>query len=336
MRLRDVGELSLIEEIRGRFRKERKGLIRGIGDDAAIIAPFKDKLLLTSDMMVEGIHFDLSYTTPFQIGYKIIAVNVSDIYAMAGKPEYIILDLGMRKDIDTGFVDSFFRGIKKASERYGVILAGGDLSASKELVVAVTVVGRSKSPVLRSGARPGDRIYVTGNLGDSALGLEILKKIKRPIPLEGKVLMSKELDRINKVLLTIGLEWNTVRPLIKRHLLTDVSPHDIKKATAMIDISDGLFIDLNRLCDESKVGARIYLDKVPLSRTLREACSILKLDAYRFATTGGEDYELLFTSPEVKVSGAFCIGEITKKGRFFVDKRGIERPLRPEGYQHWQ
>lgn len=336
MRLSDLGELSLIREIRGRFRKKRRGLITGIGDDAAVIAPFKDKLLLTSDMMIEGIHFDLSYTTPFQLGYKIIAVNVSDIYAMAGIPEYVILDLAMSKGTEKGFIDSFFRGVKKASKRYGVILIGGDVSASKVIVVAATVIGRSKSPVLRSGARPGDSIYVTGNLGDSACGLEILKKLKRFIPLEDKTLMSKELGRINKDLLRMGLEWNTVRPLIKRHLLTDVSPHNIKKATAMIDISDGLFIDLNRLCDESRVGARIYLDKIPLSKALRKTCSIMSLDPYRFATTGGEDYELLFTSPEVKVSGAFCIGEITRQGRFFVDERGIERPLRPEGYQHWQ
>ncbi|MFN3396705.1 MAG: thiamine-phosphate kinase [Thermodesulfovibrionales bacterium] len=336
MRLSDVGELSLIREIRGRFKKKRKGLITGIGDDAAIIAPFKDKLLLTSDMMIEGIHFDLSYTTPFQLGYKIIAVNVSDIYAMAGTPEYIILDLAMRRDTDKGFVDSFFRGIKKASERYGIILAGGDLSASEEIVVAVTVVGRAKSPVLRSGARPGDMIYVTGYLGDSACGLEILRRLKRQIPLEDKALMSKELEGIKKSLLRLGLEWRIVNPLIKRHLLTDVSSHNIKKATAMIDISDGLFIDLNRLCDESKVGARIYLNKIPLSKALRKACSIMNLDPYRFALTGGEDYELLFTSPEVKGASAFCIGEITRQGRFFVDERGIERHLRSEGYQHWQ
>lgn len=336
MRLSDVGELSLIKEIRGRFRKKRKGLITGIGDDAAIIAPFKDKLLLTSDMMIEGIHFDLSYTTPFQLGYKIIAVNVSDIYAMAGTPEYVILDLAMRRDTDKGFVDSFFRGIKKASGRYGIILAGGDLSASEEVVVAVTVVGRSKSPVLRSGARPGDRIYVTGNLGDSACGLEILRRLKRPIPMEEKALMSRELEEIKKSLSGMGLKWETVRPLIKKHLLTDVSPHEIEGVTAMMDISDGLFIDLNRLCDESKVGARIYLDKIPLSKALREACSIMNLDPYRFALTGGEDYELLFTSPEVKGANAFCIGEITRRGRFFVDERGIEKPIRSEGYQHWQ
>lgn len=336
MRLSDVGELSLIREIRGRFRKKRKGLITGIGDDAAIIAPFKDKLLFTSDMMIEGIHFDLSYTTPFQLGYKIIAVNVSDIYAMAGTPEYVILDLAMRRDTDKGFVDSFFRGIKKASERYGIILAGGDLSASDGIVVAVTVVGRSKSPVLRSGARPGDRIYVTGNLGDSACGLEILKKLKRQIPLEDRSLMSKELESINKGLLRIGLEWRIVSLLIKKHLLTAVSSHNIKKATAMIDISDGLFIDLNRLCDESKVGARIYLDRIPLSKALKKACSIMNLDPYRFATTGGEDYELLFTSPEVKGESAFCIGEITRQGMFFVDEKGIEKPIRSEGYQHWQ
>lgn len=337
MRLYNVGELALLEKIRNRFGKRGKGLLTGIGDDAAVIAPFKDRLLITSDMMVEGVHFDLSYTTPFQLGYKIVSVNVSDIYAMSGIPEYLLLDLAIKEDMDIGFLRSFFNGINRALKRFNLILVGGDLSSSKEgIAVAVTVTGRAKRPILRSGARPGDKIYVTGNLGDSACGLEILKRINRPVPFEDKRSLSVALKEIKGRLHQMGLRWEIARPLIKKHLFTDVLPRLITKATSMIDISDGLFIDLMRLCDESRVGASIYMNRIPLSVTLKKACSILNLDPYKIATTGGEDYELLFTAPETEKVDAFCIGEITKKGRYLVDERGIERPLRAGGYQHWQ
>lgn len=338
MRLSNIGELSLLEDIRDRFRKKRKGLIKGIGDDAAVIAPFKERLLLTSDMMLEGIHFDLSFVTPYQLGYRIVSVNVSDIYAMSGKPEYLLLDLAMKADTDSGFVNDLLKGLRKALDDYDVILAGGDLSASKEgIVISATVVGRCKTPVLRSGARPGDRIYVTGYLGDSACGLEILKRLKRPVPIEDKKRLKREIKQITERLSQIGLSWDEARLLIKRHLFPRVHPYKVRSATAMMDISDGLFMDLMRLCDESRVGARIYLNKLPLSRALKRACSVLDLDPDELATSVGEDYELLFTAPSGDTGiNAFCIGEIIKDGRFLVDRMGVERILRSKGYEHWQ
>lgn len=339
MRLSNVGELSLLKEIRDRFRKRRKGLIKGICDDAAVIAPFNDNLLLTSDMMVEGVHFDLSFITPYQLGYKIVSVNVSDIYAMAGKPEYLLLDLAMKKETDIEFVNEFFRGLKRALDDYDVVIVGGDLSASiGGIIISATVIGKGNTPLFRSGARPKDRIYVSGYLGDSACGLEILKRLKKTVPLEDKERLRREFKYIKKGLSHLGLKWEDVRPLIKKHLFSKVYQYkyNIKSVTAMMDISDGLFMDLTRLCDESKVGARIYLDRLPLSRALKKACSVLDLDPYRLATTGGEDYELLFTAPPGSIGiDAFCIGEITKRERSFVDKIGVERPLQPLGYEHW-
>lgn len=338
MRLSDIGELSLLKDIRDRFRKKRKGLITSIGDDAAVIAPFKERLLLTSDMMLEGIHFDLSFVTPYQLGYRIVSVNVSDIYAMSGKPEYFLLDLAMGADTDLEFVNDLLKGIGRALDDYDVILVGGDLSASRGgVVISATVVGKCKTPVLRSGARPGDRIYVTGCLGDSACGLEILKRLKRPVPIEDTKRLKREFKQITGGLSQIGLRWDEARPLIKKHLLSRVRPYKIRSVTAMMDISDGLFIDLIRLCDENRVGARIYLNKLPLSRALKRACSALGLDPYILATRGGEDYELLFTASPGDIGiKAFCIGEIIKDGRVFVDRMGVERPLRSEGYEHWQ
>lgn len=337
MRLSNIGELSLLKEIRDRFHKRGKGLITGIGDDAAVIAPTKEKILLTSDMMVEGVHFDLSFITPFQLGYKIVSVNVSDIYAMSGKPEYLLLDLAMDEDTDIEFVSDFFKGLKKALDDYDVIIAGGDLSASREgIIITATIIGKSRFPLLRSGARPGDKIYVTGYLGDSACGLEILKRLKRHVPFEDRKELKEEFKYITERLSQIGLRWEDVRPLIKRHLFSKVYMYKITSATAMMDISDGLFIDLSRLCDESRVGAKIYLSKLPLSKALKRVCSILDLDPYSFATRGGEDYELLFTAPKgEKIIDAYCIGEIIREGRIFVDEAGVEKALEPAGYEHW-
>lgn len=327
MKLSEIGELSLLAGIRERFRVDSKEVIAGIGDDSAVIAPRSKKLLMTSDMMMEGVHFDLSYMTPYQLGFKIVSVNVSDIYAMGGTPQFMLLDAAMKRNADDKFIKSFLSGIQDAMKMYRVMLIGGDLSSTKSgMSIAATLIGYAKRPVMRSGARPGDKIYVTGSLGDSACGLELLKKIKKPVRIESG-------DKINK-----PLSWNSMRLLIKHHLMPVA--RDSKKyaamATAMIDISDGLFIDLSRLCDESNAGARIHMKNIPVSKEMKKAASFLKLDPYELATSGGEDYELLFTAHRRKKVDAACIGEITESDRTVVDLDGIERPFSPEGYQHWR
>ncbi len=325
MKLTDRGELSLLKAIRRRFQARAKDLAVGIGDDSAVIIPRNEALLLTTDLMAEGVHFDLAFTTYFQLGFKIISVNVSDIYAMAGTPRFVLLDIAAPAGTDEEMLGYFFDGVQRAMTLYGVKLVGGDLSASDRLVVSGTLVGYAKKPVMRSGARPGDRIYVTGNLGDSACGLELLKRMKRCVAIEQRVKINKPLD------------WSTMRPLLKRHLMPEArKPGRISTvASAMIDVSDGLFIDLSRLCDESGVGARVYLKHLPISLKMRKAASFLKLDPIALATSGGEDYELLFTAPAKKKVDAYCIGEIIAEDRLVVGKDGTERPFTAEGYQHW-
>ena len=327
MKLSDTGELSLLKRIRERFRVRAKDLIAGIGDDSAIIIPRDRPLLLTTDMMAEGVHFDLAFTTYFQLGFKIVSVNVSDIYAMGGAPRFVLLDVAAPGGTDEKMLDSFFEGIQKALGRYHLVLVGGDLSSSKSLAISGTLVGYARKPVTRSGARPGDRIYVTGNLGDSACGLELLKNMKRPIYIERG-------DRTNR-----PLGWATMRPLLMRHLLPEArKPGKISGvATAMIDVSDGLLIDLWRLCDESGVGARIYMRQLPVSSQMKKAASFLDLEPDSLAVAGGEDYELLFTAhPKRRVADAHCIGEITDSERIVVERDGTKRPFSPEGYQHWR
>lgn len=326
MKLTEIGELTLLKEIRTRFSCRVKDIIAGIGDDAAVIVPPEQSLLLTTDIMAEGIHFNLDFVTPYQVAFKLVTSNVSDIYAMGGTPRFMLLNMAMGKDTDEEFVISFFKGLKKAMDLYRIKLIGGDLSSSRSgHVVSATLTGHVKKAVMRSGARPGDRIYVTGNLGDSACGLELLKLINRQLYLEDE-------DKTNS-----PLKWPVMKPLVERHLLPVA--RDPKKlrglATAMIDISDGLFIDLLRICDESRVGARVYLKQIPLSSSMKKASASLGIEPYRLATSGGEDYELLFTAPRNRKVAAVCVGEITEAKRVIVDADKNERALLPEGYQHW-
>ncbi len=326
MKLAGIGELPLLEKLRDRFSRNKAGILLGIGDDAAAIRPSALPLLLTTDMMVGGVHFDLSYTTPYQVGFKLVTVNVSDIYAMGGTPQYLLLDFGAPGTMEMKSFTRLFDGVEDAMRLYGVSLVGGDISSAGELVLSATVVGRGEKVLRRSGARAGDRIYVTGHLGDSACGHALLKKMKRPI----------EIERGKKMLLP-RLPWSVIRPLVARHLLpTAVRPgRYVAAASAMMDISDGLLIDLSRLCRESGVGAVVYEEGIPVSDELRAASAYLRRDPLEFAAAGGEDYELLFTSPRRGVAGAFCVGEITERGLMMKDRQGRVRKISARGYRHF-
>jgi thiamine-monophosphate kinase len=338
MKLSDIGELSLLKTIRRRFTVKSKDVIVGIGDDTAVIKPSGRNLLATTDMMVEGIHFDLNLTTPYQLGFKLVSVNVSDIYAMGGRPQYLLLDIALNKNTEQSFVDRFFDGIRRAMKLYGVFLIGGDISSSrKDIVLAATLIGDAKKHIKRSGATAGDRIYVTGNIGDSACGLEILKKVVScQLSVVSKKLNAEDYQIIGKFK-KMGLTWDTIYPMIKRHLMPIARNPEkfIRYATSMIDLSDGLFIDLSRLCDESKTGAKIFMERIPVSGRMRTASSLLGLDAMKLACSGGEDYELLFTAQANKKINAIYIGDIVKSGRKIIDKNGREKKFSPSGYQHF-
>ena len=367
MRLFQAGELKLLKEVRERFRldPEEKSVIVGIGDDAAVIAPHQKKIIVTTDMMNEGVHFDLDYTSPFHLGFKLVSVNVSDIMAMVGVARYLFLDLAFTPDADDDFFRNIYDGIEHALSLYGVRLLGGDLcSARNDTVLSATVIGEGEKIITRAGASAGDKIYITSSTGDSACGLEILKRLNK----ETKEIIRKTVGAmrclarvdtgiegqepeeigelaVNKVSEIIGISWRIAKPLLMRHLMPvardsrDIVPH----ASSMLDVSDGLFIDLCRICDEGSTGATIYKDKIPLSAELGVASELLGLDAIHLAVSGGEDYELLFTSRDfpldeynrthdIKVS---CIGEITREERNIIDSLGGKKPLKAEGYQHF-
>ena len=364
MKLSQIGELTLLEQIRKRFEKRSPDIVIGIGDDAALLKPFKKNILVTTDMMVEGVHFNMDFITPYQLGFKLVSVNVSDIYAMGGIPRFLLLGIAMNKNTATETFDTFFDGVHEAMKHYGLSLVGGDISsASKGMSLSATLIGYGEKCLKRSGAKKGDRIYVTGNLGDSACGLELLKKVKRPIPLEDGAVIKQsafssqrsnpplppfskgghggitnlKLRTITSILSKLGLSWNDVEPLLTRHLMPKARDprRFIRYATSMIDISDGLLIDLSRLCDESKVGARIYTKNIPVSSELKKAASCLGISPIRLALSGGEDYELLFTAPRDKRVKAIYIGDITESERVIIDTSGKKKTFSVEGYQHF-
>lgn len=340
LKLSNIGELNLLKQIQKRFKKGSSDVIIGIGDDAALLKPLRENVLVTTDMMIEGIHFNLDYITPYQLGFKLVSINVSDIYAMGGNPRYILINLAMGKNTSKELFDSLFDGVDRAIKHYRIYLVGGDISSTNRgMTLSATLIGYAQKFLRRSGARIGDRIYVTGNLGDSACGLELLKRIKRPLsikPGEEKKEERKELKIGDKKILK-DLLMEDVEPLLRRHLLPEARnpKRFIKYATSMIDISDGLLIDLSRLCEESKVGARIYLNNIPISSGLKKTASYLGISPIKLALSGGEDYELLFTTQRDKKVKAIYIGDITESERVIIDSSGNKRAFYPEGYQHF-
>lgn len=328
-------EFQLIEHVRRLFGRTSPAVVLGIGDDTAIIKPPPGRhMLLTTDLLVEDIHFTLSTATYEEIGYKAAVANISDIAAMGGTPHSLVISLAIPHSVNTTDVTKLYRGLMAACRPYGVSLIGGDTSASRHgLFVSVTLTGyvTPGQALRRDGARAGDIVYVTGTLGDSLAGLQILKMRSR-----------KRLSR------------RDVRYLIARHHRPTPRVHAGQflvargLATAAIDVSDGLSGDLVHLCEESAVGVEIDAAALPLSRACGAYAVATKTDPIQLALRGGEDYELLFTVPAARRGAlerlrrhAGCrltpIGVIRPKrfGLKLRTSRGDVLLLRNTGYQHF-
>jgi thiamine-monophosphate kinase len=278
MDLREIGEFGLINRIRKWTSTSNPALLKGIGDDVAVIETGKKLWLVTTDLLIEDIHFELIWIDPFHLGRKALFVNLSDIAAMGGIPKYFLISLGVPQNLSLSFLSSFYRGLKDGTKRFGVDLIGGDTSVSRKIIINICLLGEAKrgSVLFRSGARVGDDLFVSGTLGDAALGLKILQKNG----LRGK---------------PKGLTRKHHSPSPRIQLGQALATHHW--ATAMIDVSDGLLIDTNHLLEESGVGARIWEDRIPLSKLYQKWIHFFSKSPYRFALSGGEDYELLFTVP---------------------------------------
>ncbi|HTF99325.1 MAG TPA: thiamine-phosphate kinase [Nitrospirota bacterium] len=329
MKLSELGEFGLIEKLRNSFRVRSDRVQIGIGDDAAVLKlTSTESLLATADMLIEGVHFDLAFTDFYSLGWKSAAVNLSDIAAMGGNPRFCLTSLGISPAITVEQISDFYRGCKAVLRRSGVVLVGGDTCLSpKAFVISITLLGETvrKTKLLRSGARPGDRIFVTGTLGDAAAGLELLRTGRAPDDRSGRKLTAKHLRPEPRI------AWGRV---IAR----------AGAAHAMIDVSDGLSSDLIHLSEESGVGAVVNADAIPVSRQLCRLSGSLSLSPLTYALDGGEDYELLFTAPPGKLASLRSlgielheIGLITKsRSCFIVEGNGTRKKLKPGGYDHFR
>ena len=337
MRLKELGEERIIRDLEKRFAPNRHPrLVKGIGDDTSVtIQKAGRALLATTDVLIEGTHFKPDCTTPYLLGKKSLSISLSDIAAMGGEPLFSLVSLALPSGTEKKFLDGLYEGISDCAEEYGVIVAGGNTARIKGgVMVSTTVIGEmpENEVVYRSGARPGDTIYVTGAIGDSALGLLELKK-------NGIKALSKGPFK--------GAALRHLAPAPR--LLAGRLLAKNKLAHSMIDISDGLALDLNRVCEQSGVGAIIDLASVPISGEMRRYAASSKKDWARLVLSGGEDYELLFTSSSDGAKIATLgkkiglmitpIGKIVAKGRkgrlTIIGLDGKPVKLQRLGFEHF-
>jgi thiamine-monophosphate kinase len=290
-----IDELSALRRIKERFESVSKSVLLGIGDDAAAVKIHPERLLLaTTDSQVEGVHFIKGLISAKDLGRKSVAVSVSDIGAMGGIPKFFLSSIGFSKEEDESFLEDLMDGFHVGAEEFKVELIGGNLSASDRLFLDTAVLGEVEPHLMvkRSGAKAGDSIYVSGTPGDSALGLKILQNKEKIVGAPGR-----------SPLLSFGEKDDY---LISRHVTPQprlTLGRGLAKgclATSMIDISDGLILDLERITVEYGLGAEIYVDQIPISSYYRERVGDFIRHPYELALSGGEDYELLFTSPKQK------------------------------------
>ena len=336
-----MNEFDYLKKLRERVRagESTAGLVRGIGDDAAVFTSPPDRnVVISADLLLEDVDFRLDTTRPDLLGHKALSVSLSDIAAMGARPRWSLLSIAVTEPVwQSDFLDQFYEGYLQLADRLGVKLIGGDLSRTDaKIAVDSVVLGESKNghEILRSGARPGDQIYVTGFLGDAAAGLRLLERGAR----------------IHKNS-TGHREANSVDHLLLRQLQPEprvgwgILLGEQQLATAMIDISDGLSSDLNHMCDESGVGAVVEASRLPIDSVVREICGRRALDPLMLALHGGEDYELLFTvAPEnvsrlpKRVDGVSVtrIGEIKEAAEGVRISEGAKVwKLEPGGWEHF-
>jgi thiamine-monophosphate kinase len=311
MRLAELGEFGLIDGIRARFPQPAPPEL-GIGDDAALLTPSAGRqLVVSTDLLAEGVHFERSFGQLHLLGRKSLAVNLSDLAAMGARPRWFFLSLAIPVGFPLDEIEALLDGLAQQAAQHGVLLAGGDTCGSKSgLVISVTIMGEQRPELLlrRSGARPGHDIWVSGSLGDSALGLQLLLgKVEKADDAATEYLVGRHLDPTPRCSLGLALA-------------------EAGLVSAMIDISDGLLADLGHICEQSGCGAEVMLSQLPLSAGFKACTDSFALFPWALVISGGEDYELCFTAPaasraaileRAKTAGipATVVGKVTDSGR---------------------
>ena len=329
-----LGEFGLIDHLTKDIKLGNPQSLRGVGDDAAVMRYADTDVLVTTDLLLENVHFDLTYVPLKHLGYKAAVVNFSDIYAMNGTPRQITVSLGVSKRFTVEHIETLYEGIRLACEIYGVDLVGGDTSASHQgLVISITCIGDAPADkiVYRDGARDTDLICVSGDLGAAYMGLQLLEREK--IASAGQKDFQPEFG---------GKEYiieRQLKPEARKDIVAALAKAGIKP-TAMMDVSDGLSSELIHICTQSHCGCRIYEDRIPIDYQTASMAEELNMNLVTAALNGGEDYELLFTVPLAdhekikKIEGVHVIGYITRPelGCAMITRDDTEIPLRAQGW----
>ena len=334
MEISQLGEFGLIDRLTQGLENVNASTVKGVGDDCAVIRNHDTDILVTTDLLLEGVHFDLTYVPLKHLGYKSAIVNFSDVYAMNGTPRQITVSLGISKRFTVEHIEELFAGIRLACQIYGVDLVGGDTTSSRQgLVISITCIGEAPADkvVSRSGAKDTDLICVSGDLGAAYMGLQLLEREK-----------TASAGRQDFIPQFEGKEYlveRQLKPEARRDIIEELAKAGIVP-TAMMDISDGLSSELLHICKQSDAGCRIYEDRIPIDYQTAIMAEELGMNLVTAALNGGEDYELLFTVPLhyheqiEKLPGVKLIGHITKPslGCAMITRDGTEIPLRAQGW----
>jgi len=311
--LSDLGEFKLIEHLTQDATQKHKSTIKGVGDDCAVLEYKNKQTLVTTDLLIEGVHFDLSYMPLKHLGYKAVMVNLSDVYAMNGMAKQITVSIAVSNRFPLEALEELYAGIHLACKMYDIDLVGGDTTSStKGMLISITAIGEAdkKEVVYRNGAKPNDLLVVSGDLGAAYLGLQVLEREKQVFQVNPNA--QPELENYTY------LVERQLKPEARKDIVKLLKELEVKP-TSMIDISDGLSSEILHICSQSKVGCNLFEEKIPLDQQVISTCEEFNLDSTTIALSGGEDYELLFTVsqedyPKIKGNPHLTvIGHITEE-----------------------
>jgi thiamine-monophosphate kinase len=335
--LSDLGEFGLIDHLTKNFKMVQESTIKSIGDDAAVLNFKKNKIVVTTDLLVEGVHFDLSYVPLKHLGYKAIVVNLSDVYAMNAHATQITVSIAVSNRFPLEALEALYEGIETAAKIYDIDVVGGDTtSSSTGLLISVTAIGivENNDEVYRNGAKPNDLLVVTGDLGGAYMGLQVLEREKEVYKVNPN--NQPDLDPYSYII-ERQLKPEARKDVVK--LLKDLGV----RPTSMIDISDGLSSEILHICKQSEVGCDLYENKIPLDPQVISTCEEFNIDSTTVALNGGEDYELLFTIsqedyPKIKANPSLSvIGYIreTEAGVNLVTRAETRIELKAQGWKNF-
>lgn len=346
MEISEIGEFALIKRLTEEIKIENATTAKGVGDDCAVLQPSAGRqTLVTTDLLLEGIHFDLQYVPLRHLGYKAVIANLSDVYAMNGQPRQIVVALGLSKRFTVEDVEELYAGMRLACEKHHVDIVGGDTTASMTgLTISITAIGDAAPDdvVYRSGARDTDLVCVTGDLGAAYMGLQLLER-EKAIYYQQRREAGDKADEIQFQPDFSGREYlleRQLKPEARQDIVEALAKAGIRP-TSMIDISDGLSSELMHLCTQSNTGCRIYEERLPLDYQTAVMAEELNMNVITCAMNGGEDYELLFTVPLTEndkvsaIPGVKVIGYMTKPelGKILISRDGAEFELKAQGWK---